>query len=301
MMDATTLEPAKAAGRTSTQRYAKCIDASKRVRWDIDRDVIRGRPFDFGRKFLPDGLSQAARPAVPRPARRAASSRRSRAAPTPTCSGSSSATSAPRRSSSARDHGMGDQVALEALVRFTDEELKHQELFRRLEKMAAAGMPSGLRLQARTRTTSPSAVLAKSTWAVLGLTLDIELFTQAHYRSSIEPRRGALASCGRTCSSSTGRRSRSTRSSTSSSGGARTRGSRPRSATRRWTTSSPSWARWTASCRCRPTADADYFLARAGRTFSAAEATLVHDTMLQGLPLAVHRRAACRSRASPKS
>ena len=31
------------------------------------------------------------------------------------------------------------------------------------------------------------AVLSKSTWAVLGLTLDIELFTQAHYRSSIEP------------------------------------------------------------------------------------------------------------------
>jgi len=31
------------------------------------------------------------------------------------------------------------------------------------------------------------AVLSKSTWAVLALTLDIELFTQAHYRASIEP------------------------------------------------------------------------------------------------------------------
>ena len=28
-------------------------------------------------------------------------------------------------------------------MRFTDEELKHQELFRRLEQMAAAGMPPG--------------------------------------------------------------------------------------------------------------------------------------------------------------
>ena len=28
-------------------------------------------------------------------------------------------------------------------------------------------------------------MLSKSTWAVLGLTLDIELFTQAHYRASI--------------------------------------------------------------------------------------------------------------------
>jgi len=30
-------------------------------------------------------------------------------------------------------------------------------------------------------------VLGKSTWAVLALTLDIELFSQAHYRASIEP------------------------------------------------------------------------------------------------------------------
>ena len=37
-------------------RYAKCIDVSKRIRWEIDRDVIRGRTFDFGKKFLPDGL-----------------------------------------------------------------------------------------------------------------------------------------------------------------------------------------------------------------------------------------------------
>jgi hypothetical protein len=30
-------------------------------------------------------------------------------------------------------------------------------------------------------------VLAAPTWSVLALTLDIELFTQAHYRASIEP------------------------------------------------------------------------------------------------------------------
>src|SRR6187455_2956571 len=39
------------------RRYAKCIEVSKRIRWDIDRDVIRGRKFDFSRKFLPDGLT----------------------------------------------------------------------------------------------------------------------------------------------------------------------------------------------------------------------------------------------------
>jgi hypothetical protein len=85
-----------------------------------------------------------------------------------------------------KDYWLGDQVALEALVRFTDEELKHQEMFRRLEQMAAAGMPAGYRFKPQPNDVA-HVVLSKSTWAVLGLTLDIELFTQAHYRSSIEP------------------------------------------------------------------------------------------------------------------
>ncbi len=41
-----------------TERYAKCIEASKRIRWDIDRDVIRNRQLDPAHKFLPDGLSK---------------------------------------------------------------------------------------------------------------------------------------------------------------------------------------------------------------------------------------------------
>ena len=41
----------------SPTRYAKCIEVSKRIRWDIEQDVIRGRRFDFDHKFLPDGLS----------------------------------------------------------------------------------------------------------------------------------------------------------------------------------------------------------------------------------------------------
>src|SRR5215207_9610655 len=42
---------------TPAQRYAKTIEVSKRIRWDIDRDIIRGREFDLKHKFLPDGLS----------------------------------------------------------------------------------------------------------------------------------------------------------------------------------------------------------------------------------------------------
>ena len=46
---------------TEQSPYARCIEVGKRVCWDIDRDVIRGRRFDFAQKFMPDGLSQVNR------------------------------------------------------------------------------------------------------------------------------------------------------------------------------------------------------------------------------------------------
>jgi len=84
------------------------------------------------------------------------------------------------------DYWLGDQTALEALVRFSDEELKHQELFRRIETLISTGMPPGYALLPRPNDVA-SVVLSKSTWSVLALTCLIELYTQAHYRASIEP------------------------------------------------------------------------------------------------------------------
>ena len=85
-----------------------------------------------------------------------------------------------------RDHWLGDQTALEALIRFSDEELKHQELFRRVETMMADGMPEGYKFLPDPDMVA-AAVLKNSTWAVLALILEIELFTQEHYKQSIEP------------------------------------------------------------------------------------------------------------------
>ena len=42
---------------TDSRRYARTIEASKRVRWEIERDVLRGRRFDLGHEFMPEGLS----------------------------------------------------------------------------------------------------------------------------------------------------------------------------------------------------------------------------------------------------
>ena len=84
------------------------------------------------------------------------------------------------------EHSLGNQHALEALVRFSDEEIKHQELFRRIEAMIGETMPAGYRFDVDPDSVA-RAVLSHSTWAVLVLTLHIELFVQLHYRQSIEP------------------------------------------------------------------------------------------------------------------
>jgi hypothetical protein len=170
---------------THTENYARCIAASTRVRWDIDRDVIRGRVFDFSKSFLPDGLSRISRVDFLQPAEQVRLSQiqgRTYA----NMFGLVERFIGIKMLEITRDHWFGDQVALEALVRFTDEELKHQELFRRIERLAAAGMPPGYEFLP-TANEVAAKVLQAPTWSVLALTCHIELFTQTHYRQSIEP------------------------------------------------------------------------------------------------------------------
>jgi hypothetical protein len=169
----------------TTERYAKCIEVSKRIRWDIDRDVIRGRKFDFTKNFLPKGLSKIEQlPFLSAQERRMLSQIQGRTYAN--IFGLVERYIGAKILEISREHWLGDQTALEALVRFTDEELKHQELFRRIESMIAEGMPAGYTFLPKPNEVA-GAVLSKCTWAVLALTCHIELFTQAHYRQSIDP------------------------------------------------------------------------------------------------------------------
>jgi hypothetical protein len=169
----------------TSDRYERTIETSKRVRWDIEKDVIRGRRFDAAHKFLPDGLSLAdAFTTLSGDEKRFVSQIQGRTY--------ANTFGLVERFINAKvlelshDHWFGDQVALEALVRFSDEELKHQALFRRIDAMIDDMLPGGYRFDIDANGVA-RAVLGKSTWAVLGLTLDIELFTQLHYRQSIDP------------------------------------------------------------------------------------------------------------------
>jgi hypothetical protein len=177
---------------TKINAYERTIVASKRVAWDLEDDVIRGRRFDVAEKFLPDGLSLIDGFETLSPdERRFVSQIQGRTY--------ANVFGLVERFINAkvlelgRDHALDDQAAVEALGRFSAEELKHQHLFRRIEAMLGEVMPAGYRFDF-----DPDAiahvVLGKSTWSVLALTLDIELFTQLHYKQSIDadPRLSAL-------------------------------------------------------------------------------------------------------------
>jgi len=168
-----------------SKRYAKCVEASKRIRFDIDQDVIRGRAFDFTKKFLPDGLSKVQTLTfLSEREKRLISQIQGRSYAN--IFGLVERFIAAKVLEVSREHWFGDQVALEALVRFTDEEIKHQEMFRRIERMVAQGMPEGYSFLPEPNAVA-AAVLGKSTWAVLALTCHIEIFVLAHYRESIDP------------------------------------------------------------------------------------------------------------------
>jgi hypothetical protein len=173
-------EPSQAA------RYARSVELSKKSEWQIDRDLLRGRTFDFSRKFLPDGLSQIDRLAFLSEDEACLLSQiqgRTYAY----IFGLVERFISAKMLDQGRAHIFDDQIAVEALVRFSNEELKHQELFRRMEAMIGAQVPSGYRQVANPNDVA-RAVLAASPWSVLALTCHIELFVQAHYAQSIAPR-----------------------------------------------------------------------------------------------------------------
>jgi hypothetical protein len=171
--------------QTTKTRYARTIVASKRARWEIETDVIRGRKFSPEDKLLPDGLSLARERDLLEDGEQVLFSQ---------IQGRTYANmfGLIERFINAKvlelseQYVLGDQTALEALVRFSDEELKHQELFRRIEALAAQSMPDGYSFSHDPNDVA-RVVLEKSTWSVLALTCLVELFTLAHYKESIEP------------------------------------------------------------------------------------------------------------------
>jgi hypothetical protein len=171
---------------TDAQTDDRCIRHSRKVHFDVvDDDVIRGRELDHQQKFLPDGLTLIEQfPFLTRRQRVLLSQIHGRTY--------ANMFRLVERFIEGKvlairgEHWPGDQTALEPLVRFSNEELRHKELFGRIEKMMARGTPAGYAFDHDPNRLA-QAVPGKSTWAVRALTCHIELVTQVHYHESIRP------------------------------------------------------------------------------------------------------------------
>ena len=167
----------------SSEHYARCIAASQRVRWDIDKDVIRGRTFQLDQKFLPDGLSKVHELEFLTTEQKHYLSQIQGRTYTNMFHMAERFVNAKILEIS-EDHWLGNQTALEALIRFSDEEVKHQKMFRQLDQLAGEQMAPGYIFLPEPNEVAKE-VLSKSTWAVLALTHHLELVSQLHYRQSI--------------------------------------------------------------------------------------------------------------------
>lgn len=83
----------------------------------------------------------------------------------------------------------GDEVRVRSLLRFAEEELKHQELFRRSMALFEQGFGTQCGLISG-REDVAKIVLSKSPLAVLYLTTVIEWFTQLHYLEHVRDHSG---------------------------------------------------------------------------------------------------------------
>ncbi len=158
--------------------YQDCLDNSKKVAWK-EEDVFAGQNFDFSMRFLPNRMSGVDDIACLNDDEKR---QLNQIMGNAYCHIFAFVEEfiIPMVTEEALKDIHGDEVRLRSLLRFAEEELKHQELFRR----AMALFEQGFRTQCGLipgREDVAKVVLSKSRLGVLCLTTVIEWFTQLHY------------------------------------------------------------------------------------------------------------------------
>ena len=209
----------------NTARYARCISASKRVRWDIDADVIRGRQFDLSQRFLPNGLSRSmTSPFLTKP-RSAPAHAGARPHLCANSSGWSSASSMRRCSRSVVTTGSATRRRSRRWSVSATRSSSTRSCSAGSRRMIAAVMPAGYRCRGRAERHRCLRARQVDLGGARPHLLHRALHAEAlHRRAST---RAGLSALWKDIFLSTGRKSASTRCSMSSSGSARTRSSTP--------------------------------------------------------------------------
>jgi len=162
--------------------YSEVLAASKKIAWRED-DVLASRRFDLSKRFLPNSLSGVDEIGCLNDEEKR---KLNQIMGNAYCHIFAFVEEfiVPTVTEEALDNPYGDEVRQRSLVRFSEEELKHQELFRRSIKLFSEQFGVSPKLIPG-REEVAAVVRSKSKLAVLLLIDIIEWFTQVHYTEHV--------------------------------------------------------------------------------------------------------------------
>lgn len=168
---------------THNYTYQECLDNSQKVSWRED-DILAGKNFDFSKRFLPNKLTGVDEIGC-------LNDNEKRQLNQIMGNGYCHIFAfveefiVPTITEEAMKDAYGDEVRIRSLLRFAEEELKHQELFRKSVDLFGKGFGTECGLIPG-REEVAKVVRSKSKLAVLLLTTVIEWFTQLHYIEHVQ-------------------------------------------------------------------------------------------------------------------
>lgn len=166
-----------------TTEYQSCIQSSEKVSWRLDELLPKDTVLDFSRRFLSDELTGAeAIPFLNAEERLMLNHIRSNSYAHLFLFLEEYAVALASQRAGLELHG--NATHMRALLRFTEEELKHQQLFARFTSAFARGFKVAPALLDN-HVEVARAIMAKSNLGVLIFNLHLELMTQQHYLETI--------------------------------------------------------------------------------------------------------------------
>jgi hypothetical protein len=168
--------------------YATCVRNSEKVSWKLDEVLPTSTKLDFSRPFLPSMFSGESRIPILNAAEGLKLNQ---------ITGNSYMNLFQFVEeyiiATAVDHAQaemyGDHDAIRALLRFGEEEIKHQQLFHRYIKLFAESFGTPCKVLDNAAEIA-AVILSKSPIAVMLITLHLEIMTQAHYTESVRDNAG---------------------------------------------------------------------------------------------------------------
>ncbi len=174
--------------RPEAQEYARCVQLSEQVAWTIDEVLSEDQNLDFSLPFLPETLAMAQ--TVLSDPEEALKLNHIRAHSYVNLFVFVEEFIVAAAMQHAQAELFGCSEALRALLRFGDEEVKHQHLFRRFQSAFQRGFATPCDVVDNAVEVA-GFILTKSPLAIMLTTLHLELVTQQHYVGAFRAHEGA--------------------------------------------------------------------------------------------------------------